>query len=273
MAKNTLAEKELAEAQCYDFSIQTMPNGKNGLILMCKDKETAAKLMGILRNNAFNLGISIDVKTGNYSLEFHFIDSDVAFKFDTRRSEVDYPPLEKLKNKQIRFITTGIWTGKSTKGRTCIYEPNVMRLGLFEIGDSFKQAKEVQFVPGESDKEPSVVVLVYGDYNHIFSAEADEAYNRLMAMAKMRPLLEIKPVSSERVNLRIWDILIDLDVRFDGLRFSEVQLSNFLAKTGASESFGFVLGLPTRDGERAAIASTKSEGFELITLAGYVYKK
>jgi hypothetical protein len=273
MTKNTLTEKELADAQCTDFSIQTMPNGLDGLILMCKGKEISAKLMEILRNNAFNLGVSIDEKTDNYSLEFHFIDSDLALRFDTGRNEGDYPPLAKLKNRQIRFITTGMWTGRSSQGRSCIYDPNVMRLGLFDIGDSFKQAKEVQFVPGETDKEPSVVILVYDDYNHIYSAEADEGYNRLMAMAKMRPLLEIKLISSNRINLRIWDILIDLDIRFDGLQFSEAQLSNFLAKTDVNDPFAFVLGLPTRDGERAAIASTKSEGFELITLAGYVYKK
>ena len=101
--------------------------------------------------------------------------------------------------------------------------------------------------------------MVYVDYNHIFGVEADEAYNRLMTRTKRRPLLEIKPVSNEKVNLGIWNILIDLDVRFDGLRFSEVQLSNLLTKIDVNDSFAFVLGFPTKDGEKAAIASTKSE--------------
>src|SRR5688572_10395733 len=98
MAKQILVEKDLEEAMCYDFSIQTLPNGKDFLILVCKDKESSSRMMNILRKNAFDLGISINEKTGNYSLEFQFIDSEVAFRFDTGRNEASYPPLEKLKN-------------------------------------------------------------------------------------------------------------------------------------------------------------------------------
>jgi len=273
MTKSTITEKDLTDALCYDFSLQTLPDGKDFLILMCRQKKGSAKLMDILTHNAFDLKIFVDEKTGNYSLEFHFIDSDIAFRFDTGKNETTYPPLQKLKNNQIKFITTGVWTGSSQQGRTCEYNPQLMRLGLFDIGDSFKQANGVQFIAGESDKEPSVVVLTYKDYDHIFAAEADEAYNRLMGMSKGRPLLEITPADSAIVNLRIWDILIDLDVPFDGLRYSKNQLNEFLAKTGANNSFVFAIGfLPFGEG-KAAIASTKREGFEMITLKGYTVKK
>jgi hypothetical protein len=271
MTKFTISEKDLNDALCYDFSIQKLPSGIDFLILICKEKESSAKLMGILNNNSFDLKIFIDEKTGNYSLDFYFIDSNIAFRFDTGENEIIYPPLQKLKSNQIKFITTGIWTGQSQQGRTCEYNPELFRLGLIDIGDSFMQANEVQFIAGESDKEPSIVLLTYKNYNHIFAVEADEAYNRLMEMAKSRPLLEITPINLEIVNFRIWDILVDLDVKFEGLKYSNNQLEEFLKKTGENQSFAFAIGFLPLGKEKAAIASTKREGFELITLFGYNY--
>jgi hypothetical protein len=272
MTKSTTTEKELTDALCYDFSIQTLPQGKDFLILMCKNKEGSTKLMDILSNNAFDLKIFVDEKTGNYSLDFHFIKLEIGFRFDTRKNETTYPPLQKLKNSQIRFITTGVWTGRSELGRTCEYDPKLMRLGLFDIGDSFKQANGVQFIHGELGKEPSAVILTYKDYDHIFAAEADEAYNRLTTFAQNRPLLEITPVDSETVNLRIWDILVDLDIKFEGLKYSDNQLNQFLEKTAENHSFALAIGFLPSGSEKAAIASTKREGFELVTLYGYTYK-
>lgn len=273
MTKSTISEKGLTDALCYDFSIQTLPNGKDFLILICKEKDGSAKLMDILNHNAFDLKIFMDEKTGNYSLDFHFIDSELAFRFDTGKNEATYPPLQKLKDNQIKFITTGVWTGQSEQGRTCEYNPQLMRLGIFDIGDSFKQANGVQFIPGESNKEPSAVILTYKDYDHIITAEADEAYNRLMTISKSRPFLEITPVDSKKVNLRIWDILVDLDVKFEGLKYSVDQLKEFIEKTGENHSFAFAIGFLPWGKEKAAIASTKREGFELITLYGYTYNK
>lgn len=273
MSKKELTEKDLTDAMCYDFSIQTTPQGKDFLILVCKDKDASSKLMDILRNNAFDVGIIINEKTGNYSLEFQFIDSQVGFRFDSGKSESSYPPLEKLKNNRIKFITTGIWNGRSEQGRLCEFDPGLMRLGIFDIGEAFKQADGVQFVAGESDKEPAVVVLTYKDYGHIFKAEADEAYNRLLDMSKGRPLLEISPTGPGKVNLRIWDILIDMDIQFDGLSYSEEQLREFTAHTGENNSFGFALGFSPKGKERAGLASTKRESFEIITLKGYQLNK
>lgn len=273
MTKSTITEKELTDTQCYDFSIQTLPNGKDFLILICKEKESSAKLINILRHNAFDLKVIAEEKTGNYILEFHFIDAELGFQLITGKNETSYPPLQKLKSSQIKFITTGIWTGRSAQGRACEYDPKLMRLGLFDIGDSFKQATGVQFIAGSSDKEPSVIVLTYKDYDHIFEAEADEAYNRLANMTVGRPLLEIHPVNSDTVNLRIWDILIDLDVQFYGLKYEEEQLKDFLAKTGGNDSFAFAIGFEPAGGEKAALASTKRDSHEFITLRGYTLKK
>jgi len=258
--------------QCYDMSIQTLPSGKDFLILMCKEKDGSNKLNEPLNQNPFDLKIYIDESSGNYSLVFEFIDSDIAFKLQTGRNEDNCPPLKKIKGNQIKFITTGIWTGKSRQGRTCEYNKQLLRLGQLDIGECFKKADRVQFVPGELEKEPSVVVLIYKDYDHIFNAEADEAYNKLINLTVGNPALEISPGGS-LVNLKIWDILIDLEVKIDGLKYSEEQLNKFLQETDPNDSFAFVLGFPSTGGERAAIASTKKEGFEIITLKGYSYKK
>ena len=75
------------------------------------------------------------------------------------------------------------------------------------------------------------------------------------------------------VNLKIWDILIDLEVDITGLKYSTAQLADFLKKADPSKSFAFVLGFQTTNGERVAIASTKKEGHVIITLNGFTHKK
>ena len=97
MTKSIISEKDVTDALCYDFSIQTLPDGKDFLILICREKEGSANLMEIFTRNAFDLKIFVDEKTGNYSLDFHFIDSDIAFRFETGKKETAYPPLQKLK--------------------------------------------------------------------------------------------------------------------------------------------------------------------------------
>jgi hypothetical protein len=272
MTNSIITESELNDALCYDFSIQTSEYGIDFLILICKTKEVSAKLTAILLKNSFDLRIFVDELTGNYSLEFYFIDLEMYIRFDTGKNETTYPPLVKLKNKEIKFITTGVWVGRTSKGRSCEYDPHLIRLGSFDIGDSFKQANEIQFIPGTTDDEPSAVILIYDNYDHIFKAEADEAYNRLMELTIGQPLLEINLLNQETLNLKIWDILIDLNVQFDGLKFFQKQLNDFIKKTDVKDSFAFAIGFRPSDGEKAAIASTKREGFKLITLKGYILK-
>lgn len=264
--------EDLNDIQCYEFSIQTSSTNKDFLILICNDKEKSRKLNEILHQHAFDLKIFIDDSTGNYSLQFEFIESEIVFKLDTGKNELSYPPLKKLKESQIKFITTGVWNGHSTDGRICEYLPEMMRLGELDMGQSFTQAKEVQFVSSRKEEEPAVIVLIYEDYNHIFQAESDEAYNKLAAMTISKPILEIAP-SGNRVNLKIWDILLDLEVNIEGLAFKDEELKQFLQKTDPNKSFAFVLGFRHQDESRAAIASTKKEGFEIITLKGYTHKK
>ncbi len=269
---DSITMEELNEVQCYDVSIQTLPDGGDFLILICKEKEGSNKLIKLLHQNAFDVKIFINEPSGDYSLVFEFINSDIAFRLETGKNESNYPPIKKLKDNQIKFITTGIWTDLPSKGRSCEYNVQLFRLGELDIGNSFEQAKEVQFVAGEFEKEPSTVVLIYNDYDHIFEADADEAYNKLIDLAKGNPILEISPENNV-VNLKIWDILIELEIKFNGLKYSQGQLDTFLQQTDPNKSFAFVLGFPPTGGARAALASTKKEGFEIITFKGYSYKK
>lgn len=270
MAKS-ITEEELNEIHCYDISIQTLPDGKDLLILICETKEGSTKLIELLHQNPFDLKVSIEAG-GNYSLVCDFIYSDIVFKLETDRNDKNYPPLKKLRDNRIRFITTGIWTGKSAQGRTCEYSTQLMRLGELDIAGSFKQALEVQFAAGKLGVEPSVVALIFNDYNHIFEAEADEAYNELIKLTKGKPTLEILQNDSI-VSLKIWDILIDLEVKLDRLKYSQNELTTFLKETGQDDSFAFVLGFRPKDGEKAAIASTKKGSPEIITIRGYTHRK
>src|SRR5690606_31262635 len=117
-------------------------------------------------------------------------------------------------------------------------------------------------------ERPSAVVLIYDDYNHIFEAEADEAYNKLIELTKGNPHLEIEE-NDGLVSLKIWDVLIDLEVKIDKLKYTPDLLEKFLKETTSNDSFVFVLGFTPTKGVEAAFASTKKEGFELVTMKGY----
>jgi hypothetical protein len=268
--RKTISEQELNSVQCHDISVQTLPNGKDLLIIMCKSVEGSNKLHEILTQNPYDLGVFLEL-SGNYSLVFDFIESDISLKLETHKNEVNYPPLKKLSKKEIRFITTGVWGEKSSKGRNCEYNAQLLILGQLNMDDSFKRASEVQFVPGKLGGRPSAVVLIYADYNHIFEAEADEAYNKLIELTKGNPHLEIEQ-NEGLVSLKIWDVLIDLEVKIDRLKYSPDQLEKFLKETRPNDSFAFVLGFAPSKGVEAAFASTKSEGLELITIKGYSHK-
>lgn len=264
--------EDLNAVQCNDLSIQTLPTGQDFLILICKKKEGSNKLLEMLRQNAFDIKIYVDETTQQYYLQFEFIDTHIAMKLETGRTETDYPPLKKLKDNQIKFITTGVWAGQSAAGRNCEYNGQLMRLGELDLGKSFGQAKVVQFAASRNEGEPSVVLLIFENYDHIFRSEADEAYNKLARMGISKPLLEIAQ-QGEVVNLRIWDILLDLDVKIQDLPFDQQELKEFLQATDPNKSFAFLLGFLEPGDKRPIIAPTKKEGFEIVTLSGYVHKK
>jgi hypothetical protein len=253
----------------YDVSIQVTPNGRTVLILICEQKEKSDKLLHILHHNAFDLIVNEIKDGGNYVIELGFPDAEIGIKLETNKNEKTYPPLKKIRNKEIDFITTGIWTGQSAQGKMCEYGQPLFRLKPVDIGNSFAKANRVQFSPGRNPQEPSMVVVIYNDYPHIFEAEADEAFNSLLEMTISNPNLEIK-IEDNTVSLRIWDILLDLDINFKGLKYSESELQTFLKKAEPNHSLGFTLGLEPESGGHMALAATKKEGLEIITLKGYV---
>jgi len=269
---NSLSEDALKEAKCYDYSIQQLENGKNVLILMCEDAEGSNKLNQILHNNPFDLKVSIEEDTNNYILTFKFIETDLVFQLKTGRNEKTYPPVTWLKEGKVKFITTGVWGNDSEKGRMCEIHSKLMRLGELDIAEAFQQAVAVQFYSNPDETKVPAVGLIYKDWDHIFGSEANEAYNLLKCRCKSMPKLEIKINENQTVNLRIWDILIDLDIRMTNLPYSEEELGSFLSQTNPDRSLAFVLAFPSTGNGNLGIAPSKRENFEVITLRGYVLK-
>lgn len=264
-----ITESQLAAIKCNDISIQTLPNGKDILILICETKNDSNQLIDLINHHAFDLKVSIEAN-GNYSLSIEFLESEYGLKLVTTRNEVNYPPVKKLKNNQITFITTGVWTGKSAQGRQCEYHEQMLRLGEINIGESFSQARAVQFVVQDGGKSPSLVVLTFENWPHIKEAEAIEAFDELALRSKGDPKLEII-ANGTLVSLKIWDILIDLEVKFDGLRYDPTQLAEFLKFTDPKDSFVFALGFPPQEDGLTALAATKDGQF--ITIKGYLSKE
>jgi hypothetical protein len=260
----TLTEEQLTAIKCNDISILTLPNGKELLVLLCETKADSNLLADIINNNAFNLGISIEAD-GRYGLSIEFIDSEIFLKLVTPRTEINYSPVKKLKNNGIAFITAGVRVGKNIE-----YNHKMLRLGEINIGESFSQAKSIHFAIQDGGKGPSVVVLVYENWEHISKADAMEAFNELALRSKGNPKLEIIADGS-LVKLKIWDILIDLEVKIEGLEYEPTNLDEFAKHTDPLHSFAFALGFPPPGDGSTALAAGK-DGPQFVTIKGYVLK-
>lgn len=270
MNKNKLREQDLNSARISDLSIQSLPSGKDTLILVCQNESNAENLHRILSNHPYDLQVSIEDKTRNYILEFQFIDSGLAMIYKTEKNEKTYPPIGKLKNQEITHITTGVWEKNTGNGRNCLFlEP--IGLGELNVSNILAKASGVQFVTSDSPEQPSAVILTFDSFDHILSAEADKAYNKLIDMTKGKPSLEIN-AKGDTVTLLIWDILIDLDTRIENLHYNKEELEGFLLAVDPKKSLTFALGFIPPVGKKAAMAATKPGDIELITFFGYVLK-
>jgi hypothetical protein len=148
-----------------------------------------------------------------------------------------------------------------------------MRLGELNIADTLKQAASVQFYVNEDGSQPSAIALVFNDWDHLLGIEADKAYNLLEDRCKSMPKCEIKTNPDKTIDLRIWDIFVDLDIRLSKLPYSEEELQNFTVNAKPDKSLAFVLALPTKGKNNLGIAPTKrGDDFPMITLHGYVLK-
>lgn len=149
-----ITEVQLAAIKCKDISVLTLPDGEDLLVLICETKDDSNRLSDLINNNAFNLGVSIEAD-GHYAISIEFLASDFILKLVTSRTEDNYPPVKKLKNNGITFITAGV-----REGRNVEYNQEILRLGEIDMGESFSQAKAVHFATQDGGKGPSIVVLV-----------------------------------------------------------------------------------------------------------------
>lgn len=272
MPTTTLTPEDFSSFQFDGISIQEINVAKTLLIIMLTDEESSSRFLYILKKNEFKLLVTENRETGSYFLKFQFESTDFDIEIDTNRTIESYPPLEKFENNNVQFISTGVWTGSSEQGRSFTYNHDIHRLGDLNIGNSLGHATAVQFSSFGAE-EPSAVILTFNDYDQIFEAEADQAYNKLLDLKLSRPLLEISPQQGGLVNLRIWDVLIDLDINITGLSYSSDQLNKFLHNNDDGLSFAFALGFPSNDGHKVNIASTTPGDLKILTLFGYTYRQ
>lgn len=268
MKNSELTEKDFSTIFCDDLSIQELSYGKNVLVLMCQEEKSSLRLLEILRNNQFKLNAYIDDKTGEYKLDFHFVNSDIGFLFETKKTVKSYPPMKKVAENGINYLTTGVWDADSAKGRTFRYSNDFIKIGDVNIAQSFKYASGLQFFPDESGNQPAMVILTFDDYEHIYATESNDAFDLLFVMSKNRLHCEFIP-NKDKISLRIWDIMIDLDLQIENLSYSKEQFNNFRTNVDESESFGFVIGFTATENKQIRIASTKQNKADVITLHGY----
>src|SRR5882757_2716703 len=114
MAK--IKKSDLDKLTWRDISIQKLTNNTSLLILIFESKNEGEVLLKMLHNNTFSLKAFIDKSTGNYILSLEFAESDYALHYDTERNETSYPPLKWIKEKTIKYITTGIWLEPTPDG-------------------------------------------------------------------------------------------------------------------------------------------------------------
>lgn len=128
-----LTEKEIVGILWRDISIQKMANDRFVLILICKQKDQAKRLLEALHNNPFSLEIFIN-KLRHYTLRIEFLNFEFYIKYDTERTKENYPPLVWLTNHLVKYITTGIWQSETAEGnRICWYDLNVKELETISL--------------------------------------------------------------------------------------------------------------------------------------------
>lgn len=269
MSKPILTEKDFASLDYDGLSIINLPNGKNLLILMFKNGNTASKFNDILHDYPFNLEIFVDDDTKEFIIEFVFLDYEFICSIRTGKSEKSYPPMIKLKNQEIDFITTGIWTSKSGPKWTFTRSNNFKRLQEFNIGKSLQNALSANFYTATHQEIPTIT-LTFKDSEHIILTEANLAYDKLLEIQESRPYLEIKHNSNRTIDFRIWDILFDLEILIKGLNYSVKELENFIKNTDTNESFLFALTLLSTNSQRGPLISTNAEK-KFVTIFGYKY--
>jgi len=271
MGETQISEEILKKLQIIDITVQNV-NSVDILVFISPNEDAANQLHHILKNNFKSLGVFIDEKTGNYNLNVELRNSEFSFGFNSTRNSTNYPPAAKLENGSIDSMTIGVFGETEENRRPVHINKDLIRLGSLDIGKSLGRAKEIQFITAIDDNPPAVILL-FSNWDHILFAEADNAYEKLRPISIMEPKLEMNFLQSGLLELRIWDIATDLDVKLNGLQFTQAELDKFLQNVDAQDSFVFSLGFPPKSGTTAAIASTSRGEIDLIKLHGYVVKK
>lgn len=106
-----ITDQDLKSILWKDISIQKLPNGQHILILICDTTDQSNRLMDMLKNNEFDLNITIN-KDKHYILSLAFLNSEYTIGYNTNETKENYPPLDWLAKSLVKYISTGIWVSK-----------------------------------------------------------------------------------------------------------------------------------------------------------------
>lgn len=269
MVKPKITQEILKELSIVDISIRD-EYGLDFLILISETKEMATMVHKFLKKHFRALLISINQETENYILTIEFKNSDFNLVFQTDRNEESYPPLTKLKNSKINALTTGLWGEISEKGKMVYFNRDLIRFGHLDIGKALGLAHSIQFLVPENSDSPTIISLLYSSEDHIQFVEAYKAFETLKSMSSVNPKLELNLKQKNKISLRFWDVIVDLDICVSDLNYDHIQLENFLKKVDTKDSFQLCLGFIDKGN---VVFVSQTDSIESIKLNGYVIKK
>lgn len=97
----------LEQIRWNGISIQTDPDGKNALILICETKNNADIFYNLLENIKYKITKRFYSDTGIYGLLISFIGTEYAIGCDTKKTLENYPPIKLLIDGLVDYMTTG----------------------------------------------------------------------------------------------------------------------------------------------------------------------
>ena len=106
MAK--ISEEQLKSILWQDISILQLSDTDHVLILLCDTIEQSERLLGFLKDNAYDLKVFIDIETKEYRFQIDFLNSDYSIGYKSGRTKESYFPLTWLGGNKVNLISAGI---------------------------------------------------------------------------------------------------------------------------------------------------------------------
>lgn len=135
------------------------------------------------------------------------------------------------------------------------------------VTTAFSKAERIEFWPGEDDKTPGMIVLVFRDSSTISNAIGCYQYLLDISGRKTHLLITPKGVTLD-ISIKDEEKLIDIPV--ENLAFSREQLKSFKEKCNPAYSFGLCLGEDV--GEARPMLISADAKYSILSIFGYKLK-